>query len=261
MIWQNIALGAGAAFVIFSITWLLSRRLNNYSLVDVSWSYALIPLLAIYAAGTAGDPTRKLIISGMGASWALRLGTSLALRVGSHHPKEDVRYAVMREKWRARPGLMFFLFFQAQAILITLLSLPHLLAMKNPTPGLALVEWAGILVWSIGMIGETAADWQLKRFKGDPANKGRVCNSGLWRCSRHPNYFFESVIWWGFWLFACGSPWGWATIHAPLSILWFLLRVTGIPLTEKCALESKGGAYREYQRTTSAFTPWFPKAK
>ena len=86
-----------------------------------------------------------------------------------------------------------------------------------------------------------------------------MCDVGLWRYSRHPNYFFESVIWWAFWLFACGSPWGWVTVYAPLLILHFLLRVTGIPLTEKCAVESKGDAYREYQRTTSAFVPWFPK--
>ena len=260
-IWQNIAIGAFAAFLLFSVTWLLSRRADNYSFVDVTWSYALICLLVIYAAGTAGDPARKLIIGIMGAAWALRLGTHILLRIRAHHPREDVRYAVMREKWRGNPGLKFFAFFQAQAALIVLLSLPHLLAMHNPEPGLGLIEWTGAGVWLAGMIGESVADWQLKRFKAASANRGRVCDAGLWRCSRHPNYFFESVIWWGFWLFACGSPWGWTTIYAPLLILWFLLRVTGIPLTEKCAVESKGDAYRAYQRTTSAFVPWFPRAK
>lgn len=258
-IWQNIAFGSFAAFVLFGGTWLLSRRINNYSLVDVTWSYALLSLLAIYAGGTTGDPTRKLVIGIMGAIWALRLGTYLLIRVWSHHPKEDIRYAVMRDKWRARPGLMFFLFFQAQAILIVLLSLPHLLAMNNPAPGLGWVECIGFIVWLTGIIGESVADWQMKRFKADVANKGKVCQTGLWHWSRHPNYFFESTIWWGFWLFACGSPWGWITIYAPLLILYFLLRVTGIPLTEKCALQSKGAAYRQYQRTTSAFIPWFPK--
>jgi steroid 5-alpha reductase family enzyme len=258
-LWQNIALAAGAAFVLFGVTWLLSRRVNNYGLVDVTWSYALVSLLAIYATGTAGDPARKLVIGVMGAIWALRLGTHILLRIRAHHPGEDVRYAVLRAKWRDRQGLKFFLFFQSQAALIVLLSLPHLLAMSNPEPGLGWVEWAGLGVWLAGIVGESAADWQLKRFKAGPGNRGRVCDAGLWRCSRHPNYFFESVIWWGFWLFACGSPWGWMTIYAPLLILWFLLRVTGIPLTEKCAVESKGEAYRRYQRTTSAFVPWFPK--
>jgi steroid 5-alpha reductase family enzyme len=260
-IWQNIALGALATFGLFSITWLLSRRVNNYSLVDVTWSYALIPLLVIYATGTAGDPARKLIIGIMGAAWALRLGTYLLLRVRAHHPAEDVRYAGMREKWRDRPGLKFFLFFQAQAALILLLSLPHLLVMQNSAPGIAPVEWAGMVVWALGIVGESVADWQMKRFKADAANKGKVCDTGLWRCSRHPNYFFESLIWWGFWLFACASPWGWITIYAPVMILYFLLRVTGIPLTEKCAVQSKGELYREYQRTTSAFVPWFPRHK
>ena len=167
----------------------------------------------------------------------------------------------MREKWRDRSGLKFFLFFQAQAVLIVLLSLPHLLVMQNPAPGITPVEWAGMVVWALGIIGESAADWQMKRFKANALNKGRVCDTGLWRFSRHPNYFFESVIWWGFWLFACASPWGWVTIYAPVMILYFLLRVTGIPLTEKCAVQSKGSLYREYQRTTSAFVPWFPKHK
>ncbi len=239
-LWQNIALGTGAAFVLFGLTWALSRRVNNYSLVDVTWSYALIPLLAIYATGTQGDATRKLLIGLMGTAWALRLGTHLLLRVRAHHPGEDVRYAVLRGKWRDRPGMKFFLFFQAQAALIVLLSLPHLLAMGNPEPGIRLIEWTGLGIWFAGMIGESAADRQLRRFKADPANRGGVCAAGLWRYSRHPNYFFESVVWWGFWLFACGSPWGWVTIYAPLLMLHFLLRVTGIPLTEKCAVEKQG---------------------
>ncbi|MCE9518083.1 MAG: DUF1295 domain-containing protein [Verrucomicrobia bacterium] len=258
-IWSNIALGALVAFVLFSATWLLSKRVNNYSLVDVTWSYALTFLLVIYAIGTSGSSSRKIIIGIMGAAWALRLGTYILLRVCSHHPHEDVRYTAMREKWRAQPGLKFFLFFQAQAILIVLLSIPHLLAMRNPAPGLRWIEWLGMVVWLTGIIGESLADWQMKCFKANAANKGKVCQAGLWRWSRHPNYFFESTIWWGFWLFACGSPWGWVTIYAPLLILYFLLRVTGIPLTEKCAVQSKGDAYRKYQRTTSAFIPWFPR--
>jgi steroid 5-alpha reductase family enzyme len=145
-------------------------------------------------------------------------------------------------------------------VLIVLLSVPVLLACVNPAPELGIIEWTGFAVWLIGLGGEATSDAQMKRFKADPASKGKVCQIGLWRYSRHPNYFFESVVWWGFWLFACGSPWGWATIYAPAMILYFLLRVTGIPLTEECAVQSKGDAYREYQRTTSAFVPWFPRS-
>jgi steroid 5-alpha reductase family enzyme len=99
----------------------------------------------------------------------------------------------------------------------------------------------------------------MKRFKADPANKGKVCEAGMWRYSRHPNYFFESLVWWAYFLFALGSPFGWTTVFCPLLMLWFLFRVTGIPLTEEQAVRSKGDAYREYQRTTSAFVPWFKK--
>ena len=100
---------------------------------------------------------------------------------------------------------------------------------------------------------------QLKQFKANPANKGRVCQAGLWNFSRHPNYFFEWLVWVAFFLFALGSPWGWVTIYCPALMLFFLLKVTGIPMTEELAVKTKGDAYREYQRTTSVFVPWFKK--
>ena len=258
-VWTILGIGAVTAFVLFGLTWLLSRRLDNYSFVDVTWSYALAVIVPIYAWLSHGFALRELLVVAMACLWSARLGTHLLLRVWKHHPHEDVRYQVLRKDWAGSLGLKFFLFFQAQALLIVLLSVPMLLALRNPAPQLAWVEWLGLAVWLIGVVGESLADWQMQRFKADPANRGRVCTVGLWRYSRHPNYFFESVIWWAFWLFACGSPWGWVTVYAPLLILHFLLRVTGIPLTEKCAVESKGDAYREYQRTTSAFVPWFPK--
>lgn len=252
-------LGGAAMFLAFSGTWLLSRKLDNYSFVDVTWSFGLIVLLPLHALMTGGGAVRSAVVLAMGMLWSLRLGTYLLLRVRQHHPAEDIRYQVLRGQWKAALPARMFVFFQAQALLILLLSVPMLLAMRNGAPRLAWVEWLGCGVWCLGFLGESLADRQMQRFKSDPANKGRVCNTGLWRFSRHPNYFFESVIWWGFWLYACGSPWGWVTIYAPLLILWFLLRVTGIPLTEKCAVEGKGDAYREYQRTTSAFVPWFPR--
>ena len=101
----------------------------------------------------------------------------------------------------------------------------------------------------------------MRAFTSDPANKGKICQTGLWRFSRHPNYFFESVVWWGFFVAAVSSPWGWVTVICPLMMLWFLLKVTGIPLTEKHSVERRGQAYRDYQKTTSAFIPWFPKKK
>ena len=244
---------------LFTLTWLLSLKLNNFSFVDIAWSYGLAVIAPLYALAGHGYPPRKWIAVTIALVWSLRLGTYLLLRIKKHHPHEDVRYSVLREKWASNLARNFFWFFQAQALLILLLSGPILAACFNPTPSLNALEIFGALVWLIGIVGEAISDAQMAKFKADPASKGKVCQIGLWRYSRHPNYFFESVVWLGFWLFACGSPWGWVTVYAPAMILYFLLRVTGIPLTEECAVKSKGEAYREYQRTTSAFVPLPPK--
>ncbi len=257
--WLLIGCGALVVFALFTLTWLLSLKLDNFSFVDITWSYSLAFLAPLYALAGGGFTQRKILAATMAMIWSLRLGTYLFIRIKRHHPHEDARYLVLREKWKQHLARSFFLFFQAQAVLILLLSAPILLACLNPAPNLGLIEIIGATVWLIGICGEAASDAQMQRFKSDPASKGKVCQLGLWRYSRHPNYFFESVVWLGFWLFACGSPWGWLTVYAPLMILYFLLRVTGIPLTEKCAVESKGDAYREYQRTTHAFFPWKPR--
>lgn len=259
--WFLTAVGTAVAAGLFTLTWLLSLKLDNFSFVDVTWSYALAVVAPLYAWLAGGGWTqRKIIAVTMAVVWSVRLGTYLFFRVKRHHPHEDVRYAVLREKWRDALARNFFFFFQAQAVLIVLLAVPVQLACLNPASHLNAVEIVGALVWLTGICGEALSDAQMQRFKADPASKGKVCQVGLWRYSRHPNYFFESVVWWGFWLFACGSPWGWVTLYAPLLMLHFLLRVTGIPLTEECAVKSKGDAYREYQRTTSAFVPWPPKS-
>lgn len=259
--WFLTAVGTAVAVGLFALTWLLSLKLDNFSFVDVTWSYALAVVAPLYACLAGGGwMQRKIIAVTMAVVWSVRLGTYLFFRVKRHHPHEDVRYAVLREKWRDDLARNFFFFFQAQAVLIVLLAVPVLLACLNPAPQLNAIEITGALVWLTGICGEAISDAQMQRFKADPASKGKVCQVGLWRYSRHPNYFFESVVWWGFWLFACGSPWGWVTLYAPLLMLHFLLRVTGIPLTEECAVKSKGDAYREYQRTTSAFVPWPPKS-
>ena len=254
-----LMLGAIVALALFTFTWLLSLKLNNFSFVDITWSYSLAVIGPIYAFVADGFLPRRMIAASMAILWSLRLGSYLLLRIKKHHPHEDARYTVLREKWKGRLTRNFFWFFQAQGLLILMLSAPVLLACLNPSMQWSNIELVGIIVWIAGLTGETIADAQMNAYKRDPANKSKVCQCGLWRFSRHPNYFFESVVWIGFWLFACGSPWGWVTIYAPALILYFLLRVTGIPLTEACAVKSKGDAYRDYQRTTSAFFPWFSK--
>ncbi|TLD68305.1 DUF1295 domain-containing protein [Phragmitibacter flavus] len=259
--WQLLGLGALMAFGLFALTWLVSLKLNNFSFVDAMWAYSLPLVVVIYVWLGAGNSSRRGMAMVMAGVWGLRLGSYLLIRISKHHPHEDVRYEVLRQKWKGNLAGKFFIFFEAQALLLVLLSVPLLLACLNGSPSIHWIEWVGFGVWLSGIVGEAMSDAQMGRFKSNPANKGKVCQEGLWKWSRHPNYFFEFVTWVGFWLFSCGSPWGWVTIFAPALILYFLLRVTGIPLTEKCSVESKGEAYREYQRTTSAFIPWPRKSK
>jgi len=170
-------------------------------------------------------------------------------------------YLPLRSKWGDRAQSRFFVFFQLQALVDMIFSLPYLVAMTNPTPGLGVWGLAGVLVWVVAVVGEALADRQLAAFRADPANRGRTCRVGLWRASRHPNYFFEWLHWWSYVLLAVGSPWWALTLVGPALMLFFLFKVTGIPATEAQALASRGEDYRDYQRTTSAFIPWFPRRR
>jgi steroid 5-alpha reductase family enzyme len=245
---------------VFGALFFVCVKIKNYGFVDVAWSYGFAVVALLFAWLGSGFSARKLLVAAMVTLWSLRLGTYLFVRVLGHHPVEDGRYQALRESWKENLALKFFAFFEFQALLVVAFSVPFLLACMNPSPRIAPVEWLGVALWCVAIAGESTADRQMKRFKADPANKGKVCQAGLWHCSRHPNYFFESLVWWAYFLFALGSPFGWTTVFCPLLMLWFLFRVTGIPLTEEQAVRSKGDAYREYQRTTSAFVPWFRKA-
>jgi steroid 5-alpha reductase family enzyme len=183
----------------------------------------------------------------------------LLIRVAKHHPEEDGRYAALRQQFPNHTWAMFFGFFEAQGVLIALLSVPFVLVFINGTPGLGVFEYAGIALWLAGMLGESVADAQLNRFRKNPANKGKTCRVGLWRYSRHPNYFCEWLVWVGYFVYALGSPGGWMAVYAPALMYLFLTKVTGIKATEEHAVRSRGEDYREYQRTTNAFFPWWPR--
>ncbi|MBI3504357.1 MAG: DUF1295 domain-containing protein [Proteobacteria bacterium] len=252
-----LAVAVAIAAAYFAATWAVSVRIRNYGLLDVAFSYGVAILAPIYAWYGTGDARRTWAFTALGVVWSLRLGTYILVRVLRHHPAEDVRYQTLRARW---PGSLRFLgFFELQAALVVLFSLPFLFVAFNPGPAFAPLEMAGMAIMAMAVLGESVADLQLQGFKRDPANRGRVCDAGLWRYSRHPNYFFESMVWWGAFLTALPAPFGWVTIACPLLMLYFLFKVTGIPLTEEYAVKSKGDAYREYQRTTSAFVPWFRK--
>ncbi|MFT5105813.1 MAG: steroid 5-alpha reductase family enzyme [Verrucomicrobiales bacterium] len=254
MIWAAVLL-----VVVFVATWAFSRRLDNYSFVDVTWAFAFAPVAILYAFLNDGWLVRRIAVAGLVTLWSLRLGSYLFSRVRSHHPEEDRRYAALRDRWSENLGGAFLKFFLGQAMLVWLLMLPVFLITREAQVGFQIVEWIGLSVWLCALGGEALSDAQLKRFKKNNHDSKQVCQLGLWRYSRHPNYFFQSLLWWGLFLIALPAAWGWAAILAPLAMLYFLLRITGIPLTEQLAVESKGEAYKEYQRTTNAFVPWFPK--
>jgi steroid 5-alpha reductase family enzyme len=255
-----LAAGTALVGVVMAVVWRVAVRIGNAGIVDIAWSWNFTLLALLYAGLGPGWLPRRLLFGGMVALWSLRLGTYLYERVMGHHPTEDGRYQRLRAEWAPHVNRRFFWFFELQALLNVILSGPLLVACLNGAPAFHPLEAAGLALWAVAIVGETLADRQLDRFRKDPQNRGRTCEIGLWRYSRHPNYFFEWLVWVAYFLAASASPFGVFTLYAPLLMLFFLFRVTGIPMTEAQALQSRGDAYREYQRTTSVFVPWFRKA-
>lgn len=240
-------------------TWFFSRAKNNYSVVDAVWALSFFVTGGLYALIGDGLLERRLLMLICISIWSLRLGIFLAKRIASHHPTEDSRYVELRKGYGDHVERGFFWFFQYQAYSVVLLSSPFLLMALNTDPQVAPLEYIGAALFIICLIGEGIADHQANTFKKNPANKNKVCNVGLWRYSRHPNYFFESCIWFAFFIMAYSSPYGIYSILSPLLILFLLLKVTGVPMSESQSLKNRGEAYREYQKKTSMFVPWFPK--
>jgi steroid 5-alpha reductase family enzyme len=235
--------------------WLLSLVLKNAGIVDVAWSASFAPVAAAYVWLAEGWTPRDLLLLAMVTAWSLRLAGYLFVRVKREHPHEDSRYAALRAHWGAAANVRMLIFFEVQALAALILTVPFAVVALNPTPAFALLEWAGAAVWAVGLLGESAADRQLARFRSNPSNKGQVCQDGLWRYSRHPNYFFEWVIWCGFGIFALGSPGGWLGLHV-IPLMFYVMRFgTGVPYAEASSLRSRGDLYRAYQRTTNAFFP------
>ncbi len=245
--------------VVMLIIYAWAYKIKNAGVVDIFWAFnfSIIAILLYFLAD--GFPQRKIILSSMILIWSLRLGIYLLFRVGSHLEIEEGRYKKMREEWGNSVNSKLFFFFQAQALSNIYLAIPFFLIAFNKKDGLSVLEYVGVAVWAVSICGEALADAQLKAFKKNADNKGKVCDVGLWNYSRHPNYFFESMIWAGYFLVALNADYGWIGILSPLTITLLLFRVTGIPLTEQQSIRSKGDLYREYQRTTSMFVPWFKK--
>jgi|JI10StandDraft_1071094.scaffolds.fasta_scaffold662019_1 steroid 5-alpha reductase family enzyme len=258
-LFKLLAVGLVVVAIIMTTLWLLGLRFRNFSYVDIGWSANFAVLAILYASLTDGWLPRRWLIAAMFTFWGARLAAHLATRILGE--PEEGRYVQLREEWGPKGNLnaRFLGFFLFQGGLNVFLVLPLLLACLNPAPGFHALEIAGVVVWVLGLAGESLADRQLAAFKRNPENRGKVCNTGLWRYSRHPNYFFEWTIWIGYALFALASPFGWIALAMPLLMLHFLVNVTGVKATEEQALRSRGDAYRAYQATTSAFIPLPPR--
>lgn len=256
-VWGLLAVGAVLASVAMALLWVVQVRIRDASHVDVAWAILIACAALAYALLADGGIAHRVLAAALASIWGWRLGLYLLFNrvLGK---EEDGRYQELRAKWGARANQSFFWFFQFQAVLVVFFSLPYAFIALDGADELGVLEWAGAAIWAIGNLGVITSDSQLARWRGEPANRGKTARHGLWSWSRHPNYFFEWVTWLGVALVASAAPWGWVSWLVPAALLYLLLRVTGIPATEKQARRSRSD-YAEYQRTTSVFAPLPPK--
>lgn len=251
LIWGLCAAGA-------AVLWAVSVKRRDASIIDIFWGpgFVLAALVAWLRGGKPGG--WHLLLLGMVAVWGLRLAFHIFSR--ARGKGEDRRYAAMRERHGARFWwLSLFTIFLLQATLVALLAAPLVLVQLRPIlhPAWCL---AGFALWLVGFLFEAVADAQLVAFQKDPESRGRVLDSGLWHYSRHPNYFGETVLWWGFGAFALAVAGGAWTLYAPLVVTLLLLRVSGVPMLE-AGMEERRPGYRDYILRTPSFVPWFPRRK
>ena len=249
-------LGLAALALFATAGWLLSLPLRDVSIVDIMWSLMFLLAASVYTAAQAAPGPRAWLVLLLVGLWSIRLAAYIFWRNRGHG--EDFRYQQIRA--RNQPGFAFkslYLVFGLQAALAWVISLP-LLAATGSTAPLGWLDAAGVALWSVGMVFEAGGDWQLARFKRDPANRGKVLDTGLWRYTRHPNYFGDFCVWWGLFLIALAAG-GWWSVVGPLLMSVLLLKVSGVALLEKDIGERRP-AYRDYIRRTNAFFPGPPRA-
>lgn len=254
---QVFLLTALVAIAAKTAAWLLQLRTRNAGLVDPIWAFTLGLLAVIYAVAGSAPVAVRFALGLMGGCWGLRLGLHLWLRNAGK--PEDFRYAQFRAQWGAAADRNMFWFFQFQNVFTLLLSASAFMpvAFRADSPPAAAFA-VSALIWLAAVAGEGLADRQMERFRANPDNRGQVCRDGLWRYSRHPNYFFECVHWLAYVPLAAGAPWGAAALLAPLVMASLLMKLSGVPLLEQEMLRRKPG-YGDYVRTTSVLVPWWPR--
>ena len=254
----QVLLGLLAVSAMMSALWFIQRRTGNAGIVDAGWAVGIGVLGVFFAATSDGYLPRRVLAAALIGVWSTRLATYILLDRVLGRPEEG-RYRTLRAGWGAAADRRLFVFFQTQALAAVFFALPILIIAYHTAEQWTAWDAVGVVIWCVSVGNTVLADRQLARFKRRPESRGKTCREGWWRYSRHPNYFFEWLHWWSYVALAVGSPFWWLTLLAPAMMLYFLLKVTGIPPTEAQALASRGEDYRQYQRNTSAFVPWLRK--
>ncbi|MBC7487975.1 MAG: DUF1295 domain-containing protein [Cytophagaceae bacterium] len=234
--------------------WLLQLKNKNAGIVDIVWAVSFMVSAFVFFFFTEGYEVRQYIVVGLVSLWCLRLGIHLFVR--NWGKEEDLRYTQLRKEWGAHANRNLFLFFEFQAITAAALSVPLIWILNNPSLEFSIIELIGYGLILVAIIGEAAADYQLQQYK-KTAVKGGICDIGLWNYSRHPNYFFEWLVWVAIFLIALPAQYGWISIYCPVLMWHFLNNVTGVKMTEEHMVKTRGERYLRYQSSTSAFIPWF----
>ena len=244
--------------IMMSVLWIISIFLKNVSIVDLFWGFGFVLASTFYFISTEGFEPRKIILLILVSVWGLRLSIYLAWR--NHGKGEDFRYREFRKKYGENRywWISFFQTFLLQGILMWLISAPLLGAQYyGNDKNIGILDIIGILFWITGFVFEAGGDYQLAVFKGNPSNKGKVLNTGFWHYTRHPNYFGDSSVWWGYG-FICLAAGSFLPVMGSLLMTLLIIKVSGVALLEKSLKEQKP-QYRDYIEKTSSFFPWFPR--
>ena len=260
-LWALLAIAVSLS-VLMAGAWVLQQRTGNSGWVDTVWTFSLGLVgagSALWPIGGASPNARQWLVAALVAIWSVRLGSHIAARTAKI--EDDPRYAAIAKEWGVDSAQKMFLFLQNQAFASIPLVFAIFVAARFPGDALRVQDYLGALILFIGIAGEGLSDSQLKTFRSNPANKGKVNELGLWGWSRHPNYFFEWFGWLAYPVIAISLdyPWGWATLLAPAFMYWILVHLTGVPPLEDQMVKSRGDLYRDYQKRVSVFFPLPPK--
>lgn len=259
----TVAATAAALCVVMAVAWRVQQASGKSGWVNSTWTFgvgAVAAVAALVPVAGAASPVRQVAVAALCAIWSLRLGSHVAAR--NRRSGDDPRYRQLTVEWGSNSSRRMFWFLQSQAAVGVIFAMAVALAAHNPSPAWRFQDDVGVAVALAAIFGEATADRQLRRFTASASNRNAVCDVGLWRWSRHPNYFFEWLYWWAYPVVAIGplggNPLGWLALAAPLCMYWLLVHVSGIPPLEQHMERTRGDAFRAYRRKTSAFFPWPP---